>query len=105
MKSVFQLRINRMLTEIFKTINGINPSYLNEIFKIKDVPYGMRDNSRMDQPLRKKTNFGLRSVTYVGSKIWNSLPSNIKNTDELAEFKLALRDWSGISIDSESFLV
>ena len=105
MKSVFQLRINRMLTEIFKTINGINPSYLNEIFKIKDVPYGLRDNSRMDQPLRKKTNFGLRSVTYVGSKIWNSLPSNIKNADELAEFKLALRDWSGISIDSESFLV
>ena len=105
MKSVFQLRVNRMLTEIFKTINGINPSYLNEIFKIKDVPYEMRDNLRMDQPLRKKTNFGLRSVTYVGSKLWNLLPAIIKNTEEVTEFKISLRDWSGISIDSEPFLV
>ena len=105
MKSVFQLRVNRMLTEIYKTINGINPSYLNEIFKLKNVPYAMRDNSRMDQPLRKNTNFGLRSVTYVGSKIWNSLPANVKNAEDLVNFKRALRDWSGISIDSETFLV
>ena len=105
MKSVFQLRVNRMLTEIYKTINGINPSYLNEIFKLKNVPYAMRDNSRMDQPLRKNTNFGLRSVTYVGSKIWNSLPANVKNAEDLVDFKRALRDWSGISIDSETFLV
>ena len=94
-----------MLTEIFKTINGINPSYLNEIFKIKDVPYEMRDNLRMDQPLRKKTNFGLRSVTYVGSKIWNVLPANIKNAENVEEFKISLRGWSGISIDSEPFFV
>ena len=105
MKSVFQLRVNRILTEIFKTIIDINPSYLNDIFKIKRVPYEMRDNSKMDQPLRNKTNFGLRSVTYVGGKIWNLLPIDIKNLEGLTEFKQALRDWSGITLESDSFLV
>ena len=38
-KSIFNLRVDRILVEIYKTLNGKNPSYLNSIFQIKTIPY------------------------------------------------------------------
>ena len=82
-KSVFQLRINRRLTEVYKTLNGLNPAYLNSIFEIRDIPYEFRDNSKLTQTKKVTTTFGLRSVNYVGSKLWNKLPPHIKGSPDL----------------------
>ena len=104
--TVFQRRINRIVTEVYKIINNISPSYLNSLFEIKKTPYGLKDPLRIEQPRKKKTTFGLRSINYVGSKLWNELPLHIKKSSDVVEFKRALKDWSGVNLNTcESFFI
>ena len=42
--------------------------------------------------------FGLRSFTYLGSKLWNDLPNDFKEAD-LALFRDRLRQWDGPNMD------
>ena len=98
--SILQTRIKRIAIEVYKSINGLNPSYLRSIFEIRNIPYVLRDSSRLDQPLKQTTNYGLRSINYLGSKIWNTLPMHIKNSPDIISLKLALRGWSGVDIES-----
>ena len=98
--SILQTRLNRIAIEVYKSINALNPSYIRSIFEIKNISYELRDSSRLDQPLKQTTNFGLRSINYLGSKIWNNLPLNIKNSPDLISLKRGLRGWSGIDFES-----
>ena len=104
-KSIFNLRVDRILVETYKSLNGINPSYLKSIFQIKTIPYALRDSSRLNQPLKETTNFGLRSINYVGSKLWNMLPVHLKNSPDVNSFKFGLKERTDVDIDSENFLV
>ena len=47
---------------------------------------------------RNETPFGLRSFTYLGSKLWNDLPTDFKDAD-LALFRDRLWQWDGPNID------
>ena len=37
--------------------------------------------------------YGFRSFRYSGSKLWNSLPRAIKNTNDINEFKKNITEW------------
>ena len=54
--------------------------------------------NRNVQSKRNTTTFGLRSFTYLGSKLWNDLPNDFKDAD-LALFRDRLRQWDGPNID------
>ena len=104
--TVFQLRINRILNEVYKTVNKLNPSYLNPIFDVKSLPYALRDSLKLTQPIKDTTTFGLRSVSYVGSKLWNELPIHIKNAPDIPQFKIRLKNWTGVDLNTcESFFL
>ena len=60
-----------MTLTVFKSLNSLNPPCLNDIFSNKCVPYRMRDSSKIEQPERRTTMYGLRSFSYVGAKVWN----------------------------------
>ena len=53
----------------------------------------LRDQSRLLQPKFNTKRYGYRSFKYFGSKIWNSLPTIIKNLDDLDMFKRDLFNW------------
>ena len=46
-----------------------------------------RDKCRLHQPQFHTYTYGFRSFKYSGSKLWNSLPRAIKNTNDINEFK------------------
>ena len=80
-----RIRINliRLVAiEMFKCTKGINPAYMNDMFIDKESKYNLRDQSRLLQPKFNTKRYGYRSFMYFGSKIWNSLPNNIKNLDD-----------------------
>ena len=89
-----RIRINliRLVAiEMFKCTKGINPAYMNDMFIDKESKYNLRDQSRLLQPKFNTKRYGYRS--YFGSKIWNSLPTSIKNLDDLDMFKRDLFNW------------
>ena len=40
--SVHQRNLQLLLTEIYKTVNNLNPSFMADVFVTKDVPYNLR---------------------------------------------------------------
>ena len=63
-----------MAIEVYKCVNNMNPQYLNEMFTLKKCPYDLRDNSLLERPAARLTNYGLKSIKSYGAKIWNLLP-------------------------------
>ena len=43
-------------------------------------------------PRKKTTNFGLKSTTFIGAKVWNSLPDQLRSMTIAKEFRNAVRE-------------
>ena len=68
----------------------MNPACLNTMFNIKNVPYNMRNPKILDQPKINKVTYGNKTISYLGSKIWNLLPQELRDIDNCFEFKRKL---------------
>ena len=79
--------------EVFKCFHGMNPMYLNNLFCKQKIKYDLRDKTLLEQPKFSTKTYGYRSFKYYGSKLWNDLPFEIKNTENYDEFKLRLTTW------------
>ena len=75
------LRRQRTLCiEIYKTLNKLNPGYMNGIFKLRNTDRLTQETYKLNLEISKpnQTTFGTRSLKSYGPKIWNSLPYHIK---------------------------
>ena len=91
-------RLKCMALEVFKCISKSNTVSLNNIFQLKDTEYSLRDAVKLIQPRRNCVKHGLRSFSYVGSKLWNDMPRHFKDAlddDDIQGFKSYLKHWSG----------
>ena len=79
-----QYRIRCLGIEVYKCFNGLNPDYLNNLFKQPCLKYELRDSHRLEQPKFNTFTYGLRS---------NVLPFSVKNTKELHVFKKNITEW------------
>ena len=86
-------RIRCLGIEVYKCFNGLNPNYLNNLFKQPSLKYELRDSHRLEQPKFNTFTYGLRSFRYYGSKLWNVLPFSVKNTKEMHVFKKNITEW------------
>ena len=93
--SMLQYRLICIMLEVFKSKYNWSPLYIQDMFEIKNSSYSMRDSSKLVQPKRNTTIFGLRSFTYFGSKLWNNFPIDFKETTDSAIFRDRLRHWGG----------
>ena len=91
--SLSKSRYRFLAIEVFKCVKGLNPQYMNNFFKIKSIPYGFRDSTILEQPEFNTKTYGYRSFRYVGAKLWNVLPLNLKNIDNLDIFKREISTW------------
>ena len=91
--SLSAYRIRNLAMEVFKCFHGMNPMYLNNLFCKQEIKYDLRDKTLLEQPKFSTKTYGYRSFKYYGSKLWNALPFEIKNTENYDEFKLRLTTW------------
>ena len=64
-------RLRSLCIEICKLINNINPTYINEIFKLRKISRAVRSNYKLnlDVPTINQVSFGGKSPRYYGPKI------------------------------------
>ena len=81
---------------IFKILNGQTPDYLSNkfIFRNDTTNYRLR-NSEMRLALpQPRTDYVRKSFSYSGAALWNSLPTDIRVSKTLGEFKTKLSNFS-----------
>ena len=67
-------------------------SYFNE----NPIPYDLRKGTKAFLPPVKSFRLGLSSVHFRGCILWNNLPSSIKNSQTINEFKVKLKNLGNI---------
>ena len=63
------------------------------IFKRNSAGYSLRSQTDFSLPKLKSVNYGLKALRCFGLKVWNILPSDIKNSRALPEFSKKVKSW------------
>ena len=69
-------RLKNLCMEIFKTLNNINPAFMNEISELRKTnrPVRKQHKLNLEVPIISQVTFGAKIIRYFGAEIWNSLP-------------------------------
>ena len=87
--------IYKILLLVYKAINGLSPSYISNLLSFCSSSYSLRScwNKSLQVPRSKLTSYGDRRFSIAGSKLWNSIPASLRNTDSLDSFKKHLKTY------------
>ena len=88
--------LRNLCVEIYKTINKLNPEFMNNIFKVKENKRLVREQYKLnlETPKWNQVTFGAKSLKVYGPKVWNSLPFHIKTSENLIQFKSLIKNWN-----------
>ena len=90
--TVHECNIKLLATEMYKVENNILPN-LGEFFKKRELRYNLRNQSGFVRDKANTTHYGTESITILGPKIWDIIPSDIKNAGTLNSFKINIKKW------------
>ena len=84
--TIHQRNIQALTLEIYKTLNNLNPTFMKEIFYLKEHHYSTR-NQGLAYPNPRSVAYGLESFGYKASQMWSKIPHKIKQVEEITTFK------------------
>ena len=86
-----------LCTEIFKTLNDIDRSFVKAIFNLRmtNRPTREKEKLNLEIPKLNQVTFGTKSLRHLGPKVWNSLPYHVKSSENLTIFKTLIKNWNG----------
>ena len=87
--------LQRLLVEIYKTINHLNPAYMWGFFIKKDIPYNLRSKELRKIPSVNSQHLGISSLSFRGSLLWNALSDEIKLATSISNFKKEIQQLDG----------
>ena len=65
-----------------------------EIFRSsKNSVYSLRSGIQLKKPSINTVQFGSESTVYLGAKIWELIPENIKSSKSVNIFKSKIKNW------------
>ena len=82
-----------LATELYKVRHGLAPELTKDIFKKRNVTYNFRKNSTFETRNINSVYYGSETKSFLGPKMWNLLPSNIKDSENLNIFKSNIKSW------------
>ena len=85
--TLYVSRLKTIAIEAYKCKANENPDYINVMLNPLIKPYNLRGGLRAEQPKVNTTSCGLHSFTYQVAKLWNEMPSYIKEATSLHNFK------------------
>ena len=70
------------------------PEIMTEIFPLRPQgQYNLRPWSDFTLSIVRTINYGIESIRYLGLKILESIPANIKEVDTIECFKSGIKKW------------
>ena len=92
--SVHHRNIQVRATELYKFVNALSPKLVSDCFKLNNMTvYNTRKSSTFySRPVRTVLH-GTESLSHLGPKIWELVPSEMKNLSSLTAFKKAIKQW------------
>ena len=82
-----------LFVEIFETLKNPKPSFISDIFQLRLTKRPPRDQCKLTSEIPKtnQLKFRTKNIRVFGPKIWNSLPHQLKSTENLITFKRIIK--------------
>ena len=92
--TLFLQRLQKLMEGIYKILNGLYPSYLNDIITVEYIKH-LRCQARLLVPRVNTMRYGKKSLPYLSPVLWNTLDNDIKQCNVLTAFKKRMKLWNG----------
>ena len=77
--SIHDSILRALATKMYSVLNGMAQKIVTEIFPFRvKGQYNLRNWSHLTLLTVETANYGIESIRYLGLKIWESIPANIK---------------------------
>ena len=80
--------------ELYKTKTNISGHIMNDLFEQQDIIYNLRSQTDFRTGLISTVNSGLKSLRYLGPKIGNITPPDIRNSGNIEGFTRKIKCWT-----------
>ena len=84
--SIHHRNIRLLGTELYKTRNSISSHIMNELYEQRNIIYNLRSQIDFTTVPVSIVNNSLKSLRYLGPKMWNIIPPDIRNSRNIKEF-------------------
>ena len=97
--SIHHRNIQFLAIELFKVKHGIANNIMDNIFDRRELDYNLRSQTDFFRSFVNTSRFGLNSLKYFASKVWNLIPPEIKNSENIEFFTHKIKKWEPIGCD------
>ena len=77
--------LQTLLLEAYKCLTSKYPSFLWDLFERRPTNYNLRIKDLVQLPSTKTVRYGLNSLRFRGSMLWNTLPDMISNLPKMTD--------------------
>ena len=87
---VHERNLQILATEMYKILNSLSPEVMKDFSKLKLITFNAFIRSKKNV---KTIRYGLQTMSYMGPKIWDLAPKEMKEVITLNEFKAKIHIW------------
>ena len=91
--TIHERNLQKLATEMYKMKNNLSPSFLSDIFLQSQNPYELRNKNICKTENIHTVFYGSETVSFRGPKTWALILDNIKNSNNLNDFKAKIKSW------------
>ena len=91
--SVHHSNIQSLAIELYKVVNNLSEGTFGNLFNQFYSGPNLRSQTNIRCPQVNTEIYGKNSISYLGPKIWNIVPIDIRNIDSLEKFKIQIKKW------------
>ena len=93
--SIHVKNLQLLMTEIYKTKSGLSPPFMKDIFTERNTGYNLRHGNDSLIPKVRTTTHGIETISFLGNRLWSTLPNIVKQASTLPIFKNHIKCWKG----------
>ena len=91
--SIHTRNLQMLAIEMFKVYRSMSSPIFSELLRQRDICYDLRSKSNFAVPNIKSVFHGSESISYLGPKIWDIVPLELKELTSLNAFKKRIKNW------------
>ena len=91
--TIHHRNLRKLAAEMYKLKNNLSPKFLKSIISESNNPYDLRSENPFQTNNIRTVCYGTETISFRGPKTWALLPSEIKQSKSITEFKRKIKRW------------